>query len=454
MAASLTNVIGHINNVAGSRSEIERPLEWPQRQLTNFLEECHTLHTPHAILCRHKILMKWLREREASRSPSLERLCVGVVDHLIRAVKKMEKLRVWADAAGEAPLPNGALSDRHIVISSLQDILEAFKLFSIVSMEEDFEKQNNKMVMLEYARRTYALMIILLQILYPYGSDLAWSHTAADYLRATQLWDLKFDNEDDYERNSNPTCDGVIIDQASVPEPCRPAYHQPPIVCRNPGPYGSRLLLNLIHSDQRQDWRKQSILGSTPSNSLAGHDFGIIKQHHCSSRRPRYLQATALLSQSSDQLTNKFTGEHPQTSRPQATAPSALKAASVFKSSPPDKFVGDYPGDPSRGHKALLTHSAYRTITTKRILDSDYGMTSKLSRNLASGGRNSKNGFELPKHSTYAVEIHDVWYNQGGPGHLHCGMMVGHIEQTGKEIRENEPLWQNSFVHWAFNVPL
>jgi hypothetical protein len=167
-------------------------------------------------------------------------------------VKKLEKLRVWARAAGNTSLPNGALSDRHIVISSLQDILEAFKLFSIVSTDEDFDELNNKMVVLEYARRTYALMIILLQILYPYGSDLAWSHAASDYLRATQLWDFKFDNEDEYERISNPTCPGAIIDQGSVPRSCLPAYPQPPIVCRNPAPYGNRLLLNLFHSNQSE----------------------------------------------------------------------------------------------------------------------------------------------------------------------------------------------------------
>lgn len=240
--SSLTSVLSNIKNLTGVGSDIKRPLEWPPWELVNYLEKCHK--SQDICLWHYSCL---IRIRKTGGSPSLERLCFQVSEQFLRAVTKLEILKWWA--AGESSLPVGISTDRHIIISCFQDISEAFGLFSTVNTDGDLGAPQDRYVVLKCLEKTYEIMLVLGWTLYPHGGDIDWLAEESEYLQASQLLDFKFDNDSDYQRMPNPTLSGVVIHQASVPQSCTPFYPQPPFLCRNPGPYGPPILLNMYHAD-------------------------------------------------------------------------------------------------------------------------------------------------------------------------------------------------------------
>ncbi|KAE8443447.1 hypothetical protein EG329_001844 [Mollisiaceae sp. DMI_Dod_QoI] len=162
----------------------------------------------------------------------------------------MRLLRLWA--AGRVPLPPRFHTDRHVVISALGDIIDAFNSFSIVGTDEELGQPQYRTLVLKYLQKTYTVMVLLAQTMYPYNIEMEWFLEVSYYSQVTGLRDFRFDNHGSYERIKNPTSSGVISDQARVAASCLPTYPQPPVVCRNPGSYGQRILLNHIHPETGQ----------------------------------------------------------------------------------------------------------------------------------------------------------------------------------------------------------
>ncbi|KUJ07267.1 uncharacterized protein LY89DRAFT_677891 [Mollisia scopiformis] len=236
--SSLTNVISQISNLVYPSDEINRPLEWSKGELSEHLQKCPTSRST---LDWHGSVTAQLSG--GSYSPVLGRLRNDVFTSLIQATKHLEKLRLYN--AGDTFIHEEFRTDRHIVISSLQYITAAFKLFSVVRTDKSLETPQNREVVLKYLKKTYAFMIAISWLLYPSGSTNSWLTEEANYLLETKLRDFHFDRWSDYPKALDPTLSGVIDGFRAVPETCLPKYPQAPVLCRNPERYGSTILRNL-----------------------------------------------------------------------------------------------------------------------------------------------------------------------------------------------------------------
>lgn len=235
--STLTNVIRLLDNITSTGPDVQRPLDWPSWRLNTYLQKCPTHHD--TLRWHHDSLKKILQINDNS----LKQLCLGVADCIVRATEKLEKLRVWSARDPVSP------TNRHVVISSLKDIKAAFSLFSIVSTDDDLGRPEARDVVLAYLRRTYGLMIMIGWVLEPCDDEHDWFMEEYHYLQATELQNFKFDSDSDYHTQiANSSLIGVIIDHAEIPESCLPAFPEAAVFCRNTGPYGPRILQNLLHT--------------------------------------------------------------------------------------------------------------------------------------------------------------------------------------------------------------
>jgi hypothetical protein len=151
------------------------------------------------------------------------------------------------------PLPPPFLSDRHVVVSALLDVLQAFKAFRVVNKEPGLGGVHIKDMIRIYLRETFELMFLLGKLAFPWRGDKCWFRWWQAYLVESQFEDFRFDSDDDYPGMDRPhlentTLQGVLSDPAQVPAPCLPYYSTSPVLLRNTGSYGPAILRNLLAS--------------------------------------------------------------------------------------------------------------------------------------------------------------------------------------------------------------
>jgi hypothetical protein len=235
--SSLTNVI-NIIEVIVKHNKVEIPLE--TENLVHRLDRCVTLQVFDK---RHEQQLGWIR-REA-QNEKLERLCEDVALSLRPVIMRAHLLKFYTSHG--KPLPAHYLSDRHVVVLALDDVLQAFKTFRVVNQMPDFNAVHIRAMIRVYLRETFELMFLLGKIASPQGADRRWFRCWQFYLAESQFEDFKFDSENDYPSIDQPhleksSIQAVLADPAEVPASCLPYHCTGPALLRNFGPYGPAIL--------------------------------------------------------------------------------------------------------------------------------------------------------------------------------------------------------------------
>jgi hypothetical protein len=243
--ASLTNVTQLLDSIINPRPGTQRPLDWPSGRLNAYLTKCPTTDDT---LRWHENSMRKIHEVNDN---SLKRLCLGVTTYMVRAINKLEELR--SRTAGDSSFDGW--TGRQAAISSLKDVTAAFDQFSVVSTDDDLGSPQARDVVLVYLRMTYRLMITIRWVLEPCDDDHDWLMENFHYLQVTDLQNFKFDSVTDYpKQREGKTTHEVLENPAEMPPSCLPAFPQPPVLCKNTGPYGARVFRNEFYmSGQNQD---------------------------------------------------------------------------------------------------------------------------------------------------------------------------------------------------------
>lgn len=243
--SSLTNVI-NITEAVVKQSKLDSPLDWETENLVHRLDRCVALQQ---FDNWHDQQLGWIRHE--AQNEMLERLCEDVALALRPVIMRAHLLRFYA--SHNKPLPAHYLSDRHVVVLALDDVLQAFKAFRIVSEVPDLNAVRIKAMIRIYLIETFELMFLLEKLASPWRADRCWFKWWQLYLTESQFEDFQFDSEDDYAAMDRPPLEdprlqGVLLDPAQVPANYLPYYPTSPVLLRNTGSYGPAILRNLLSS--------------------------------------------------------------------------------------------------------------------------------------------------------------------------------------------------------------
>jgi hypothetical protein len=185
-------------------------------------------------------LCRWVHKY--AESECLEPLCTTVAKALEMAADKMQQLQKWS--LRQRPLPEGN-TDRAVALSALDDVIGALRAFEVVAHSPILQIPQDMSMVLVYLKRVLKVTIILGKLLAPTRSD-SWFECFEGFIHHLEgFW---FDCQQDYQRISDPTIPGVIVDAASVPSPCLPANPTAPRLYRSAyqsnGEYRPRIVLN------------------------------------------------------------------------------------------------------------------------------------------------------------------------------------------------------------------
>jgi hypothetical protein len=155
--SSLTNVINITEAFVRHSKPLDLPLDWASKDLFHRLDRCVTLHQ---FDDWHDEQVDWIRQQ--ARNENLERLCEEIALPLRPAILKARLLRRYAlEHPLDCLLLYGFLSDRHLIVSALRDVLDAFKAFHAVHEEPDLDAVHIRAMIRSYLRKTFELMFLL-----------------------------------------------------------------------------------------------------------------------------------------------------------------------------------------------------------------------------------------------------------------------------------------------------
>lgn len=191
----------------------------------------------------HENHLGWVRDYAGSEC--LEPLCMTVAEALWTAANKMQQLQGWS--LKERSLPNGT-TDRSIALSALEDIIGALEAFEVVVRNPILHVPQDMYMVHVYLKRVLKVAIILGKLL---GSPRCYSWFEDFEGFVHHLEGFWFDSQEDYQRISDPTVQGVIADAATIPSPWLPANPSAPHLTRRAydsnGKYRPRIVLNELY---------------------------------------------------------------------------------------------------------------------------------------------------------------------------------------------------------------
>jgi hypothetical protein len=238
--SSLTDTLKMVNNMIGPPEATRKRLALDRTKLYELLQSHHVEFLDwHEDW--HRKLMNWVDDY-TSHEP-LRQLFLQVSNHLWKACTKLQDLKKWAKAAGSDESLPGGRTDRHVVISALVDIQNAFGEFAVVAWDEKLKSTYMHDSVIECLRTTSRIMLVLGGLLFQDQSEFLdrWEEVN----EKSNMKDFKFDLLDDgYGRVPDPTLTGVICDAAETPSTYLPSSSVPPALVRNQGPYWRPILVN------------------------------------------------------------------------------------------------------------------------------------------------------------------------------------------------------------------
>lgn len=232
--SKLTSLIQTVEYFKGNPVELSQPLPWGKQRLLEQLELCLTSD----IKGWHESKLSWI---QAADCPALTDLCKNVAECLLSAHSKSRMLR---EVLRGHRIPQKGVTDRLILSWVFLDIQNAFRAFEVMSTHPELGEYHIRTMVLRYLGQAYKLMLLLGRMLFAPGSDATFFMESWTYLNDQELVDFEFDRPQDYRRIEDPTLAGVLADAAAMPEQYLPANPEPPVYCRNPGPYGPTILIN------------------------------------------------------------------------------------------------------------------------------------------------------------------------------------------------------------------
>jgi hypothetical protein len=245
--SSLTNVINITEAFVTHSKPLNLPLDWDSKDLFRCLDRCVTLHE---FDDWHHQKVDWVHQQ--ARNKNLEQLCEEVALALRPAILKARLARSCAlDHSHDQLQLYGFHSDRHLIMSALRDVLDAFKAFRVVTENPDLDAVHVRAMIRIYLKKTFELMFLFGKLAAPWPEDRCFFRCWQTYLADSRFEDFEFDSDDYYPAMDRPHLQntglsGALADPAQVPSCCLPYYCTVPLVILNPGPYGTAIVRNSL----------------------------------------------------------------------------------------------------------------------------------------------------------------------------------------------------------------
>lgn len=243
--SSLSNAINILENVVEDQTNDKKmavPLDCSSMELIHILNRCMN---PSEFENWHLRQLDWVHRN--AQNGNLEHSCEAVAMELRPAIMKAYVLRYQTLRRTSFPYPFS--SARHMVVSALKDVLDAFRAFHNVYKQPDFDAVHIRAMLQRYLANTFDLMFLFGDLAPRRREDRFFLRCWEAALLKYRYDDFRFDHNLEYadvdrHQMENTNLSGAIPPQDQFPGICLPHHPSKTVAILNTCPYGPSIMPN------------------------------------------------------------------------------------------------------------------------------------------------------------------------------------------------------------------